>query len=52
LAYIFWYAGLQAIPAAQVGAFLYLEPLVAVFVAALVLGEAIFPASLMGGMII
>ena len=52
LAYIFWYDGLQAIPAAQVGAFLYLEPLVAVVVAAIVLGEAILLASLVGGMII
>lgn len=52
LAYIFWYDGLQAIPAAQVGAFLYLEPLVAVAVAALVLGEAILAASLVGGLII
>jgi drug/metabolite transporter (DMT)-like permease len=52
LAYIFWYDGLQAIPAAQVGAFLYLEPLVAVVVAALVLGEAILAASLVGGLII
>jgi drug/metabolite transporter (DMT)-like permease len=52
LAYIFWYDGLQAIPAAQVGAFLYLEPLVAMFVAALVLGEAILLASLLGGVMI
>ena len=52
LAYIFWYDGLQAIPASQVGAFLYLEPLVAVIVAALVLDEPIFLASLVGGITI
>jgi drug/metabolite transporter (DMT)-like permease len=52
LAYIFWYDGLQAIPAAQVGAFLYLEPLVAAVVAAFVLGEAILLAALAGGVII
>jgi len=39
LAYIFWYDALQAIPSSQVGAFLYLEPLVAVIVAAMVLNE-------------
>ena len=49
LAYIFWYDALQEIPAAQVGAFLYLEPLVAVLVAALVLQEAFYWASLLGG---
>ena len=48
-AYIFWYDGLQAIPATQVGAFLYLEPLVAVIVAAIVLNESILLASLVGG---
>jgi drug/metabolite transporter (DMT)-like permease len=52
LAYIFWYDGLQAIPASQVGAFLYLEPLVAVIVAALVLNEPILLASLVGGLTI
>ena len=49
LAYIFWYDGLQAIPASQVGAFLYLEPLVAVIVAAIILNEPVLLASLIGG---
>jgi drug/metabolite transporter (DMT)-like permease len=49
LAYIFWYDGLQAIPASQVGAFLYLEPLVAVIVAALILKEPILLVSIIGG---
>jgi drug/metabolite transporter (DMT)-like permease len=49
LAYIFWYDGLQAIPASQLGAFLYLEPLVAVIVAAIVLNEPVLLASLVGG---
>ena len=49
LAYIFWYDGLQAIPASQVGAFLYLEPLIAVIVAAIVLNEPVLLASLVGG---
>ena len=52
LAYIFWYDGLQAVPAAQMGAFLYLEPLVAVVVAAIVLNEPLLLASVIGGGII
>jgi len=52
LAYIFWYDGLQVIPASQVGVFLYLEPLVTVVVAAIVLGEPLLLATLLGGAII
>jgi drug/metabolite transporter (DMT)-like permease len=49
LAYIAWYDALQALPAAQAGAFLYLEPPIAVLVAALLLGESITWAALLGG---
>jgi drug/metabolite transporter (DMT)-like permease len=52
LAYIAWYDALQVLPAAQLGAFLYLEPLVAVAIAALILAEAITWATLLGGAII
>ncbi len=52
IAYIFWYDGLQAVPASQVGVFLNVEPLVAVVVAALVLGEPLRLAALLGGGII
>ena len=52
LAYIFWYDALQALPASQVGAFLYLEPLVAVAVAAVILREAVSFSGLFGGLII
>ena len=53
LAYIAWYDGLQSIAASQVGAFLYLEPLVAVVVAAAILAdEPITWVSLLGGAII
>ena len=52
LAYIAWYDALQALPAAQLGAFLYLEPPVAVVVAALILTESITWAALLGGGII
>jgi drug/metabolite transporter (DMT)-like permease len=52
LAYIFWYDGLKALPAAQVGAFLYIEPFVTVIVAAIVLKESLLVASLLGGVAI
>jgi drug/metabolite transporter (DMT)-like permease len=52
IAYVFWYDALKALPAPQVGAFLYLEPLVAVAVAAVLLGERAGWASLLGGAII
>ncbi len=52
LAYIFWYDALQAIPSARLGVFLYIEPLVAVVVAAIVLGEPLLAAALLGGAII
>ena len=52
LAYLAWYAGLQAVPASQIGAFLYMEPLVAVIVAWPILGEELLPVSLVGGAII
>jgi drug/metabolite transporter (DMT)-like permease len=49
LAYVFWYDALRELPASQVGAFLYLEPLVAVVVAAVLLGEPVLLATLAGG---
>lgn len=52
LAYIAWYDALQALPSAQTGAFLYIEPLVAVVVAFFVLGEPVTVVSLIGGGII
>lgn len=52
LAYIAWYDGLQALPATQIGAFLNIEPLVAVIVAWPILGESIVFITLVGGAII
>lgn len=52
LAYIAWYDALQVLPAVQTGAFLYIEPLVAVVVAFFVLSEPITFMSLLGGGII
>ena len=52
LAYIFYNDGLKALPASQVGAFLYLEPLVTILIAAVVLSEQIVLATLAGGALI
>lgn len=52
LAYIAWYDALKALATAQTGVFLYIEPLVALVVAFFILGEAILPASLIGGVVI
>ena len=52
IAYIFWYDALKVLPVAQTGAFLYLEPLITVIVAALLLREAIVLATLIGGITI
>jgi len=52
LAYIAWYDALKALPTGQLGAFLYLEPPVAVVIAALILSESITWVALLGGGII
>lgn len=52
IAYIFWYDVLKGLPVAQTGAFLYLEPIITLIVAALVIREAILLASIIGGITI
>lgn len=52
IAYIFWYDALKDLPVAQTGAFLYLEPIVTVIVASIVLHEALFLATAIGGITI
>lgn len=52
LAYIFWFDALQALPVAQTGAFIYLEPLVTVIVAAFLINEPLLWTSIVGGGII
>jgi drug/metabolite transporter (DMT)-like permease len=51
-AYVFWYDALKELNASQVGSFLYLEPLVAVVVAGLLLEEPLFLAAFLGGALI
>jgi len=52
LAYIAWYDALQALPTGQLGAFLYLEPPIAVIVAAIILAESVTWAAMLGGGVI
>jgi drug/metabolite transporter (DMT)-like permease len=52
IAYIFWYGALKVLPVAQTGAFLYIEPIITVIVAAVVIQEAVSLASLVGGLAI
>ena len=52
IAYIFWYDALQALPVAQTGAFLYIEPIITVIVAAVILHERLLLATIIGGITI
>lgn len=52
IAYIFWYDALSQIDASEVAAFIYLEPLVTVVVAAIVLGEMFTLPTFLGGLTI
>ncbi len=49
IAYFLWFNGLEQIDATQVGAFLYLEPIVTVVLAWIILGETISTATILGG---
>ncbi len=51
-AYIFWYDALARLDAAQTVAFLYVEPLVTLVVAAIVLNETLTPVAFIGGLTI
>ena len=52
IAYIFWYGALKVLPVAQTGAFLYIEPIITVIVAAVIIQEAVSLPSLVGGLAI
>jgi drug/metabolite transporter (DMT)-like permease len=51
-AYIAWFDALSQLPAAQTGAFLFIEPLTSMVVAAVVLNEQITLVSILGGAVI
>lgn len=52
IAYIFWFDALKELTASQVGSFLYLEPLVTVVLAGLLLQEPLFLAAFLGGALV
>ena len=52
LAYIAWFDALSQLPAAQTGAFLFVEPLTSMVVAAIILNEQITLVSVLGGAVI
>ena len=52
LAYIAWFDALSQLPAAQTGAFLFVEPLTSLVVAAVILNEQITLVSIFGGAVI
>src|SRR6266446_5694462 len=52
IAYAFWFDALERLPASRVGAFLYLEPLFTVTVAAWLIGEPVRLGTMLGGPII
>jgi len=52
VAYIFWYDALKVLPVAQVGTYLYIEPVVTVIVSFLLLNEKISLTGVLGGVVI
>lgn len=52
LGYLFWYGALEKIEASKVAAFLYLEPLVTLAAAAVILGESVGLTTLGGGLLV
>jgi drug/metabolite transporter (DMT)-like permease len=52
LAYIAWFDALGQLPAAQTGAFLFVEPLASVVFASIILSEKVTAASILGGVVI
>lgn len=52
LGYLFWYAALEKLETSRVAAFLYLEPLVTLAAAVVLLGEPVHPTTVVGGLIV
>jgi drug/metabolite transporter (DMT)-like permease len=52
LGYLFWYAALEKLETSRVAAFLYLEPLVTLAAAAVLLGEPVHGTTVVGGLIV
>ncbi len=52
LGYLFWYAALEKLETSRVAAFLYLEPLVTLAAAVILLGEPMHATTVAGGLIV
>ncbi len=52
LAYLFWYDALKELQASEVGVFLYVNPVVAVLISALFLGESVSVSMIAGGILV
>jgi drug/metabolite transporter (DMT)-like permease len=52
LGYLFWYGALEKIEAGRVASFIYIEPLVTLAAAAILLAEPITATSVMGGVLV
>jgi drug/metabolite transporter (DMT)-like permease len=52
LGYLFWYGALEKIEASRVASFLYLEPLITLAAARVVLGERVGGATVAGGLLV
>jgi drug/metabolite transporter (DMT)-like permease len=52
LGYLFWYAALERLEASQVAAFLYLEPLITLAAAVILLREPVTPTTILGGLLV
>jgi drug/metabolite transporter (DMT)-like permease len=52
LGYLFWYGALERIEASRVAAFLYLEPLVTLAAAVVLLGEPVRLTTVLGGLLV
>jgi drug/metabolite transporter (DMT)-like permease len=52
LGYLFWYGALERIEASRVAAFLYLEPLVTLAAAVVLLGEPVTATTVVGGLLV
>ena len=52
LGYLFWYGALERIEASRVAAFLYLEPLVTLAAAVVMLGESVALTTVAGGLLV
>jgi drug/metabolite transporter (DMT)-like permease len=52
LGYLFWYAALEKLETAQVAAFLYIEPLVTLIAAVILIGETVDWTTVVGGVLV